>query len=228
MRSTGNAIVDSLESRARPKTRADNRTPDKNLVEITEEVREDTKLYEEFYSVLGELAPPVYVVPGNMDAPKSLYFSTLEKAQKEFYNIYSIHQRHETIHDFIFAGFGGEITASQNEDFFVAMYEKDEVIKGLLKAPKIIYVTHTPPICYKVDMEKEVHKGCQVVNEVLERLKPVAHFCGHAHNGRGSEKIGNTTIVNPGAFKSGNFALVDIDEQSKQVNIQFKNCHLMK
>jgi Icc-related predicted phosphoesterase len=209
-------------------SKAEFRNPDKNIQEITEETKEDKSLYEEFYSTMGALEIPVFVIPGNMDAPKSRYSTTLEDAQKKYANIRSLHQRHEKFDEIIFTGFGGEITENQNEDFFVAVYDKTEVIQGLLKAPQIVYVTHTPPSCNKVDLDKTVHKGNSIVNDVLERLKPIAHFCGHAHNGRGTEKVGNTQIINPGAFKNGNFAIVELDGKTRTVKTHFKNCHLIK
>jgi Icc-related predicted phosphoesterase len=208
--------------------RADSRPPDKTLSEIKEEASEDLSLYEKFYTVLGELGLPVYLIPGNMDAPKSRYLKALENSQKQYPNLYSIHGRSEKFEDVTFSGFGGEITKDQNEDFFVSISSQNEVIKGLKKAPRMVYVTHSPPLCNKVDLDKAIHKGSPVVNKVLELMQPIANFCGHAHNGRGKETIGNTTIVNPGAFKSGNYAIVDLEPGRKQVKVLFKNCLLMK
>lgn len=208
--------------------RADSREPDKNLPDIADETKEDMALYEEFYSILGSLDVPVYVVPGNMDAPKSRYLTAFKAAQVKYKNIFSIHKSHETFNDVIFTGFGGEISSRQSEDFFVCIYNEDEVIEGLMKSPRTVYVTHTPPFSNKVDMDRSVHKGNRVLNEVLERMKPIAHFCGHAHGGRGTEQIGKATIVNPGAFKSGNFAIVFLNPEEKQIKVQFKSCHLMK
>ncbi|UCH87907.1 MAG: metallophosphoesterase family protein [Thermoplasmata archaeon] len=208
--------------------RADMREPDRNLPEIRDEAKEDLQLYQDFYSILGAMGILTFVIPGNMDAPKSRYSNTLEAAQNKYGNIFSIHNCHEKFDDVTFVGFGGEITQEESEDFFVAMYNRDEVIQGLYKSPRTIYVTHTPPLCSKVDLDKTVHKGNIVVNAVLERMQPMANFCGHAHNGRGSEKIDNTTIINPGAFKAGNFAIVELDVKTKNINVKFKNCLLMK
>jgi len=206
---------------------ADSRIPDKNKQEIKDESKEDNQLYENFYDVLGSLDKNVYVIPGNMDAPKSRYNTSLEKACNKYNNIYPIHKQHKEYNEFTFIGFGGEITECDNEDFFVAKYTKNEVIQGLCKAPKSIYVTHTPPRCQKVDLDSSEHKGNIVVNEVIVRLKPLANFCGHAHSGRGTEKIGNTTIINPGAFKLGNFAVVNLKEDSRKITLLFKNCNLL-
>ena len=206
---------------------ADSREPDGNIQEIVEEAGEDLQLYEQFYEALGSLEIPVYVIPGNMDAPKTRYMSAFEKAKKIYSNLVLIHKYHEKFNGFTFTGFGGEITEAESEDFFVSKYDKTEVIQGLCKAPRTIYVTHTPPLCHKVDLDSTVHKGNGVVNEVLERMKPLANFCGHAHGGRGSEKIGNTMIINPGAFKKGNFAFVNINEETKAINVLFNNCKLL-
>ena len=206
----------------------ESRKPDRNLQEIAEETSEDLEMYKNFYDTVGGLKIPIYVIPGNMDAPKTRYQTALEKAMGKYSNIYSIHKNHAKYAEFTITGFGGEITESEKEDFFVARYDKNDVIEGLYKSPRNIYATHSPPVCNKVDLDKTVHKGCSVLNDVLESLRPLAHFCGHAHNGRGTEKIGKTIIINPGAFKNGNFAIVDIDPDSKQINVQFKNTHLLK
>ena len=76
-----------------------------------------------------------------------------------------------------------------------------------------IMVLHTPPLGGELDRDDGGHKGCQVVNELINTWRPVLAVCGHAHDAAGHESAGDTLTVNPGALKSGQYAVVDIEER---------------
>ena len=38
----------------------------------------------------------------------------------------------------------------------------------------------------------------------------MAVITGHVHEGKGVEKIGNTTVINPGALMEGNYAWLEV------------------
>ncbi len=37
------------------------------------------------------------------------------------------------------------------------------------------------------------------------------NICGHIHEAKGIDKIGNTLIINPGAARDGHYATIEID-----------------
>jgi Icc-related predicted phosphoesterase len=66
-------------------------------------------------------------------------------------------------------------------------------------------------------LEGGIHKGSQIVNDIIAAVSPEFLFCGHVSAAYGREKINQTTVVNPGALADGRFAIVDT--QKHEVNL---------
>lgn len=195
----------------------DNRKPDKEKTEIKNEEKEDLMLYDYFYKNMRKDAP-VLVVPGNMDAPESRYFSTL--LNMNIKNLYPLHEQLFFKEKYVFAGFGGEITEKNDENFFVLRYSKEKVKPIIDKVKQIekekILVFHSPPVS-KIGIEGDIVVGSNVVNEIIDEIKPKILFCGHAHRASGTDVVKNTLCVNPGPLKYSNAAVVD----SENLNVKF-------
>ena len=77
----------------------------------------------------------------------------------------------------------------------------------------LVLVTHYPPAGVKVDLAfARIHIGKGVVRELLEEAKPVLCLCGHVHEARGIDRLGETLLVNPGPLSWGYYAEVDLRE----------------
>ena len=64
-----------------------------------------------------------------------------------------------------------------------------------------ILISHNPPKGQVVDaVNPELHAGSQMFTDFIKEHKPLAVICGHIHEGRGVEKIGDTTVINPGSL----------------------------
>lgn len=173
--------------------------------EIKKEKKEDLKFYKMFFSFLDQIDIPSFVVPGNMDAPENRFFKACPK--------------NRLVHSLIvdnplnITGFGGEITENSYEDTFVLQYPKDIVMEAMEKFTDKeinILITHTPPVS-SLSVEDGQEKGCTVVNDLVDLLRPNYLFCGHAHKAQLSEWIKTTLAVNPGALKYGNYAVIEGD-----------------
>ncbi len=195
--------------------RKKNRTPDKNKPGIKEEIEENAEVYKKFYTEIGKLGKPTFLIPGNVDAPISQYLRMGLEAM-ENPNLHIIHHSFYIFNDWVIAGFGGEITESEGEDFFVLRYPRWGVTYGLnflnSLSQKKILLLHTPPIG-KLDLDNGLHKGSEVVNDLIEKIKPELVFCGHAHDAQGEEKIKDSIVINPGALKSNNYVLIETDTE---------------
>ena len=200
---------------------ATDRKPDSSLINIQLEHEDELYTYNKFFEAMNSFALPVLVIPGNIDAPEKLYTEVVKGIRQKLRNIHLIHKKTYRHLEVVFQGFGGEITKGRKEDFFVLMYPRDEVLKGLEKASNMILVLHSPPRASLVDLEGVRHRGSEAVNDILEELKPIACFCGHVHNAKGREKIGSTVVINPGAMKYGNYTVVDI--KGKVIDAKFGN-----
>jgi hypothetical protein len=197
------------------------RAPDRTKERIEQEKEEDLKLYEEFYRSLNELNIPVVTIPGNMDAPEERFFSHVLNFTLSSDNIHVVQESLIKVGKYIISGFGGEITESSKETFFVLQYPRKEVEFGIrrvkfIKGHKIL-LFHTPPVGNVVDKEENTHRGTSVVNDIIKEIKPTLVFCGHAHKAKGYEMISNTLVVNPGALKKGHFAIVEPEEMKVEL-----------
>jgi uncharacterized protein len=74
-----------------------------------------------------------------------------------------------------------------------------------------ILVCHTPPHGGATDRVMQIkHIGSTSLRRFIESEKPAACFCGHAHEARAVDTIGATRVINPGPFRQGSYAVVDI------------------
>ncbi|MHC4400232.1 MAG: metallophosphoesterase family protein [Planctomycetota bacterium] len=75
-------------------------------------------------------------------------------------------------------------------------------------------LAHAPPHGLSVDrVAAGRHVGSAALREFIERAEPCLVVCGHVHEGRGVETLGPTTVVNCGPAVSGNYALIEADDE---------------
>ena len=139
----------------------------------------------EILDLLSKYGKPVYAVVGNMDP-----YNIRLKAQQ-----YLIEGRVITMNGFYLAGY--PINADD--------------VRGL--GSRLILVTHYPPYGTGVDKAwNGTHIGSRSVRKLIEDIKPLAVLCGHVHESRGIDKVGNTIIINPGPLFEGYYAIVSIND----------------
>jgi len=82
-------------------------------------------------------------------------------------------------------------------------------------APQRLMICHTPPYDTRLDrLRNGTPVGSPAVRAFIERTRPDLAIVGHIHEGRGIDRVGDTTVVNPGALREGGYAIVDYDEDS--------------
>ena len=199
--------------------KAEGREPDREKETIKLEAQQDRSFYGGFFDFVREWDVPTFLVPGNMDAPRRRYFETVLQSAAVSGKIYCVHGLPAIWSDFLVLGVGGEITEEGREDYFVLQVPGWEAAyltscSREFKNRKI-FLFHTPPIG-TLDLDKGRHKGNRIVNEMIEEHDPWLTFCGHAHNSRGQEQIGQSVVVNPGSLKAGFFALVDSETREAE------------
>lgn len=78
---------------------------------------------------------------------------------------------------------------------------------------KLILVAHAPPLNTTCDrLSNGAHAGSRAVREFIERVQPDLCICGHIHEARGMDIIGNTPVINPGAFSDGGYVKISLKE----------------
>jgi len=74
-----------------------------------------------------------------------------------------------------------------------------------------IVVHHAPPYRTKCDRTRlGIHTGVRMFREFCEREQPELVICGHIHEARGTDTIGETLVVNGGMAAKGHGAVIDI------------------
>ncbi|MEM1573981.1 MAG: metallophosphoesterase [Candidatus Methanomethylicaceae archaeon] len=111
-------------------------------------------------------------------------------------------------------GSGGSTPTPFNTPFEIS---EEELISNLKKAYSIckeitMILTHNPPFGSIVDKVRSgVHVGSKTFREFIIFSKPKIVQCGHIHEARGKEIIGNTIVFNPGPAMRGYYAIVSLE-----------------
>lgn len=90
----------------------------------------------------------------------------------------------------------------------------------------LIAIMHNPPKDTKCDtVSGGVHVGSPLLRKFIEDYKPLAVITGHIHESAGVDKIGNTTVINPGPLLEGCYAWLTVGKSGgkwevKQVDMK--------
>lgn len=73
----------------------------------------------------------------------------------------------------------------------------------------LILIMHNPPKDTKCDMiPNGVHVGSEGLRSFIEKRTPFLVVTGHIHESAGIDKIGETTVMNPGSLAEGKYGWV--------------------
>ncbi len=157
---------------------------------------------------------PLMAVPGNCD-PNSIH-SHIENSRAM-----NIHARTVNIKGLNFCGFGGSNPTPFNTPLEFDEEEIYMAIKDVIGDHLTILVTHAPPYGTRADIiPSGEHVGSKSIRRIIEEYQPKLNICGHIHESRGEDRIGDTVIVNPGKASEGEVCLIEIGEDGK-INTHF-------
>lgn len=173
---------------------------------------EPAQTAKELLSVFTMLNVPVFYVLGNTDLP--------ELIKVKIQGVDDIHATCKSISDYSFIGVSALHPTFEVPEEKIMKWLNDGA-DGCPQTKPLIIVSHVPPIDTKVDVAYVGgHAGSLSLRQFISERKPIAVFCGHIHEGRGIDYIGDTVIVNPGAARSGYYVLVTLNGR---VDIEFGN-----
>lgn len=163
---------------------------------------------------------PVFALPGNHDPPE------VHKIFDE-YGV-NLHGRGKIIDGVGFFGFGGAKTP------FGTPFEpsEEETANGLKKAldavvgaNKKIMITHNPPKNTKLDrVLSGSHVGSQAIRDFILKNKPDVAISAHIHEARGTDVLGSTQLIYPGAVTDGWAGIISVGDktETKILNTKMK------
>lgn len=161
--------------------------------------------------------PNVLAVMGNCDYPEVEQYLNDEGL--------CIHRDHRRVNGVIFAGLGGSLkcpipTLNEWTEEQVAEH-LEAAVKGAPADVPLVLVSHQPARNTITDLAANGgHVGSTAVREFIELRKPILCLSGHIHEAQGTDSIGPTTLVNPGPFMEGRYAVAEIDGDQCRVEIR--------
>jgi Icc-related predicted phosphoesterase len=166
---------------------------------------------DEMIAILDEIkkySSSLHAVPGNCDPPGAA--AALAESGV------GIDRKTADVNGIAVAGIGGSLPCpgSTPNEFGEADFKQslEREPFSSLEPGAFIFVSHQPPFGTKVDKAWiGGHVGSREIRNFIETKKPVLCITGHIHESRGIDAIGETRIVNPGAFKSGNYAKIEME-----------------
>jgi Icc-related predicted phosphoesterase len=165
---------------------------------------------ERILSPLTALELPVLFVAGNCD-PAQL-------AEAQIKGALNLHEQCLSLDAVSFMGLGASPTSR-----FYSWFEMSEakIMDALVQTAdrcsedgSLVVVSHTPPKGTKVDLAfSKIHAGSVSLRTFIEKRKPSIVLCGHIHEAKGVDRVGDTIIVNPGPVRHGNCAIADLNDK---------------
>jgi len=157
---------------------------------------------------------PVLSVPGNCD-PKDV-LTVLERHNA------NLHAKCRKLGEITFVGLGGSNVTPFRTPFELTEAEILEELSSLLAGVKggWVLVTHAPPFDTKLDeLPSGTHVGSKSIRQVVEERQPILLACGHIHEARAVDRLGDTVMVNPGPISKGFAAEAVVTGQGAQVEL---------
>jgi Icc-related predicted phosphoesterase len=96
-----------------------------------------------------------------------------------------------------------------------------ELIEKQVSSDRFVLVTHQPAWGTNLDLVGEDrHAGSHAIRDYIERSKPLLAVSAHIHESPGTDMIGNTPIVNPGPFRNGSYAYIELAEKVEKIEVR--------
>jgi hypothetical protein len=100
-----------------------------------------------------------------------------------------------------------EISDAELGGFLDAAYEQAKGFQQLIVTP------HDPPHGTAADrLPNGMHVGSKTVRAFVERVAPAVCLSGHIHEARSADRLGSTTLINPGPLAAGGYALIGLKD----------------
>ena len=152
--------------------------------------------------------PTVLAVPGNLDMPW-----VIDAFRDAGISLHGEGRRLGALGVF---GCGGSNLTPMDTPTEFAEEELDAILERahatVADAPRRLMICHTPPYDTRLDRLMNGHPvGSPAVRAFIERRRPDLAVVGHVHEGRGTDRVGDTLVVNPGALRDGGYVVVEDD-----------------
>lgn len=175
------------------------------------------KLGEEILKEICIFETLTLTIPGNCD--QTYIYGEIENS-----NAINIHNKSLIIKNMGICGFGGSNPTPFNtplEFAEIQIYSQLEKLMSEIENQEIrILVTHAPPWNTRADiLSSGHHAGSESIRKIIEEYQPTLNVCGHIHESKAIDKIGDTIIINPGESSKGFASIIEIKNKNGNVKI---------
>jgi Icc-related predicted phosphoesterase len=158
---------------------------------------------------------PIFAVPGNCDLTAVDHM--LQQRQ------HSVHANVKILDGFAFLGAGGSLPCpgtTPNESGESVFQDILDAAVTLTEQKPMILVTHQPAWNTALDTTYDGrHTGSRAIRDFIEKHRPLLAVSGHMHEALGIDTLGPTTLVNPGPFRHGRYAVAELALDTVQVKV---------
>jgi uncharacterized protein len=164
-----------------------------------------------------EFCPHVLAVTGNLDMP-----TVIDAFRDAGISLHGEGRRFGSLGIF---GCGGSNVTPMDTPTELTEEELREVLEAgheaVADAPRRLMVCHTPPYDTRLDRLMNGRPvGSPAVRHFIEAHQPDVALVGHIHEGRGTDRIGRTVVLNAGALRDGGYVVVEDDDRGLTAALQ--------
>lgn len=226
---------------------------DGDLREAENAIKKLNSLPVPVYTVLGNIDHPdpndiIDAKPPEWDWDRKRDYAVSDMIKK-YKNIHRIDYKALKFGDYIFIGMRGHSSPGSVKSRAYKKHRKilDNLFRRFKKenrGNKIIFVSHNIAYNTKLDelslkavkfaaksagerikeiKKRKRHYGSKLARRIINTYHPLLHLGGHVHESAGKDKIGRTTLINPGAAHEGKGAIITLSDKGrgKVTNVKF-------
>lgn len=150
--------------------------------------------------------PAVWAVTGNLDMPWSIDALRARRI--------SLHGEGRWLGSLGVFGCGGSNVTPMDTPTEFSEDELASILRSghatVREAQQTLLICHTPPFDTRLDRLRDgTPVGSPAVRSFIETYRPTIAVVGHIHEGRGTDRIGDTLVLNAGALFEGGYVVVD-------------------
>lgn len=156
----------------------------------------------------------IYAVLGNCDEPE--FIEELEDAGINAERTLNYTQGLAIIGSGGGSKFTGKTPNEREEDDLISDFDILNQEEFQNEYSNVIMISHNPPkntVCDAVN--PELHAGSEKFRGLIEEKKPLMVITGHIHEGKGTDRIGDTLVMNSGSFgENGTYGIVEVKKSA--------------
>lgn len=180
------------------------------------------KTIHQLFEKLKQIKIPTVLTFGNTDTPEAV--EVMRRLADSIEHIHFLHTGDSvSLSGLYVIAIGGATQQIMNREFNCPHDYSDAHYAELVNKVResfskhsnkhTILLTHEAPVntCADRLLHSNYHSGSNLLYQAVISIQPLIHVCGHFHESQGACKIGESTLINPGAVTHYEYALCEVN-----------------